>query len=188
MASAQRDVLVEASEADRSFMQGGKRLDALALPLWGSRLIEAPWRICGHETLGMDVCVDINSPYYGRIPVTPIMDFQIDNIAIHYLLMPWKAKLLKELQKKILANRKEDWLEIHLTMFVLLNNVERQVRHDNWFARRYGMKVEFPYARSLDLCPLQCTDVAIESILELPSYRRNFLWGKDSTGTFPSCQ
>ncbi|KAI5793689.1 hypothetical protein DFH27DRAFT_526931 [Peziza echinospora] len=115
-----------------------------ALKLWvGSRLIEQPWRICGQETLGMNVCTDPTSPYHGRIPVTPIMDFQLDNITIHYLLMPWKAKLLKELQKKILGNRKEDWLEIHLTMFVLLNNVERQVKHDNWFARRYGMKNRF---------------------------------------------
>lgn len=92
----------------------------------------------------MDVCVDMGSPYYGRIPVTPIMDFQLDNITIHYLLVPWKSRILKELQKKILGNRKEDWLEVHLTMFILLNNVERQVKHDNWFARRYSLNVRCP--------------------------------------------
>ena len=113
-----------------------------ALKLWvGSRLIEQPWRVCGNDTFGMNVCLDMGSPYYGRIPVTPIMDFQLDNITIHYLLMPWKSRILKELQKKILGNRKEDWLEVHLTMFILLNNVERQIKHDNWFARRYSLPV-----------------------------------------------
>ncbi|KAF8443468.1 hypothetical protein BDZ91DRAFT_803895 [Kalaharituber pfeilii] len=122
-----------------------------ALKLWvGSRLIEQPWRICGSERLGMEVCDDLGSPYYGRIPVTPIMDFQLDNITIHYLLMPWKSKILKELQKKILGNRKEDWLEVHLTMFVLLNNVERQIKHDNWFARRYRLRHRFSNYQLID--------------------------------------
>lgn len=113
-----------------------------ALKLWvGSRLIEQPWRVCGSDTFGMNVCLDAGSPYYGRVPVTPIMDFQLDNITIHYLLMPWKSRILKELQKKILGNRKEDWLEVHLTMFILLNNVERQIKHDNWFAGRYSLTV-----------------------------------------------
>lgn len=127
-----------------------------ALKLWvTSRLIEVPWRICGQDTLNMNVCLDMDSPYYGRIPVTPIMDFQIDNIAIYYFLMPLKAKILKDLQKKILANRKEDWLEIHLTMFILLNNVERQTKHDGWFARRYAMKVRYPFINQF-LHSLKC--------------------------------
>ncbi|KAF8424200.1 hypothetical protein EV426DRAFT_107192 [Tirmania nivea] len=129
----------------------GSAMIRRALKLWvGSRLIEQPWRVCGKETFGMNVCLDMGSPYYGRIPVTPIMDFQLDNITIHYLLMPWKSRILKELQKKILGNRKEDWLEVHLTMFILLNNVERQIKHDNWFARRYSFTHRFSNYQLID--------------------------------------
>lgn len=157
-----------------------------ALKLWvGSRLIEQPWRVCGNDTFGMDVCVDMGSPYYGRIPVTPIMDFQLDNITIHYLLVPWKSRILKELQKKILGNRKEDWLEVHLTMFILLNNVERQVKHDNWFARRYSLNVcalhvsldvGVEHDRKLTRLSIdsQTTNLLMQSSMERRSYWHTF--------------
>lgn len=135
----------------------------------------------------MDVCLDMGSPYYGRIPVTPIMDFQLDNITVNYLLMPWKSKILKELQKKILSNRKEEWLEVHLTLFIILNNVERQVRHDNWFARRYGMGV-----RDLETCAgkmhVHMLTNGIASVFQLQAYRNDLFWRKDTTRAFPSCQ
>lgn len=81
------------------------------------------------------------SPYYGKIPVTPIMDFQIDNITIHQLLIPLRKKLLQELQRKVLNNKPEDFLEIYLTIFILLHNMELTIKHDRWFATRYSMQV-----------------------------------------------
>lgn len=85
--------------------------------------------------------MDEGSPYYGKTPVTPVMDFQIDNITIHQLLIPLRKKLLQELQKKVLNNKPEDFLEIYLTIFILLHNMELTIAHDRWFAMRYSMQV-----------------------------------------------
>lgn len=89
----------------------------------------------------MTPTMDEGSPYYGKTPVTPIMDFQIDNITIHQLLIPLRKKLLQELQKKVLNNKPEDFLEIYLTIFILLHNMELTIAHDRWFAMRYSLQV-----------------------------------------------
>ncbi|KAI5817575.1 hypothetical protein BZA77DRAFT_245061 [Pyronema omphalodes] len=115
-----------------------------ALRLWtASRIIEDPWEIDGQETLGMAPCMDPGSPYYGKVPVTPVMDFQIDNITIHKILLPLRKEVLQELQKKVLENKRKDFLEIFLTMYILLHNIELTIAHDRWFAQRWNVKTRF---------------------------------------------
>jgi hypothetical protein len=84
---------------------------------------------------------DPNSPYYGKVPVTPVMDFQIDNITICKILLPLRKQILQELQKKVLENRRKDFLEIFLTMYILLHNIELTIAHDRWFAQRWNCEV-----------------------------------------------
>ncbi|CUS12319.1 unnamed protein product [Tuber aestivum] len=129
----------------------GSSLLRNALKLWvGSRIIETPWSITGNETFGMTTNMEEGSPYYGKIPVTPIMDFQIDNITIHQLLIPLRKKLLQELQRKVLNNKPEDFLEIYLTIFILLHNMELTIAHDRWFAMRYSLQNRFSNYHLID--------------------------------------
>jgi len=115
-----------------------------ALRLWtASRIIEDPWEIVGQETLGMAPCTDPGSPYYGKVPVTPVMDFQIDNITVHKILLPLRKEVLQDLQKKVLENKRKDFLEIFLTMYILLHNIELTIGHDRWFAQRYNLETRF---------------------------------------------
>jgi hypothetical protein len=109
------------------------------LKLWmASRLIEKPWRICSDETLGLNVIEDSNSPWCGVVPVTPLMDTQLDQIVIKSILIPLRHEVLKRLQQKILKHSRRDWFEIFATIFILLNNIEIATAHDHEFAVFYG--------------------------------------------------
>jgi hypothetical protein len=68
------------------------------------------------------------------------MDFQFDNLVIYSILQPLLKEILNTLRAKTLANRKEDWFELQLTHFILLNTVELTMAHDIEFARRYRIK------------------------------------------------
>jgi hypothetical protein len=84
---------------------------------------------------------DPGSPYHNKVPVTPVMDFQIDSITIHKILLPLRKQVLQELQKKVLENRSKDFMEIFLTMYILLHNIELTIAHDRCFAQRWNVKV-----------------------------------------------
>jgi hypothetical protein len=112
-----------------------------ALKLWvASRFIETPWHIAGSETLGMSRDTHIKSPYHQRVPQSPIMDFQLDNLVIHSVLQPLLKEILTTLRTKSLAGRLEDWFERQLTYFILLNTIELTMAHDVEFARRYRVR------------------------------------------------
>jgi hypothetical protein len=112
-----------------------------ALKLWvASRFIETPWHIAGPETLGMSKDSHIKSPYHEQIPQTPIMDFQLDNLVIYSLLQPLLKEILNTLKTKTLSSRMEDWFELQLTHYILLNTVELTLAHDVEFARLHNIK------------------------------------------------
>lgn len=121
-----------------------KALDLFA----ANRIIERDWRICGAETLGMGVVDDPENPWFEKIPVTPIMDLQLDQIVIQSFLKPLRDPLLQELQVKIYEARKENWFEIFLTISILLTNAERLLQHSRNNAKRYGVQRRY---NSLDL-------------------------------------
>ena len=118
-----------------------KALDLFA----ANRIIERDWRICGAETLGMGVVDDPENPWFEKIPVTPIMDLQLDQIVIQSFLKPLRDPLLQELQVKIYEARKENWFEIFLTISILLTNAERLLQHSRNNAKRYGVQVSLRY-------------------------------------------
>ncbi|RMZ83951.1 hypothetical protein DV737_g1374, partial [Chaetothyriales sp. CBS 132003] len=125
--------------ASRKVSCGKSPLLEKVLKLWmAARLIEEPWRICGEETLGMKPVTDPDAPYYGWIPVTPIMDTQLDQIVIQSILHNLRTEVLQTLQIKVEKSRKKDWFEIFLTIFILLNTIELATAHDHQFASMYG--------------------------------------------------
>ena len=93
----------------------------------------------------MGVVDDPENPWFEKIPVTPIMDLQLDQIVIQSFLKPLRDPLLQELQVKIYEARKENWFEIFLTISILLTNAERLLQHSRNNAKRYGVQVRLCY-------------------------------------------
>ena len=126
------------SRSQNSFIQR-------ALNLWvATRLIERPWRICGSETLGVQLDDTKETPFAGTIPVPPVMDSQFDQIVIKRILNPLREQVLKILDQKISSYKREEWLEIFLVVFLLLNNIEIATAHDHEFATFHGHVVRRP--------------------------------------------
>jgi hypothetical protein len=115
-----------------------------ALAIWvATRLTERTWTLCGEETLGVNPCRNNSDPWEGQVPVTPIMDQQLDQVVIREILIPSASAFLNKLKEKVYneADRKATAFEIYLTFFVLLSNAEMQIAHSRRFAQRYGFSV-----------------------------------------------
>ena len=91
----------------------------------------------------METITDPDNIFFGRVPITPIMDTQLDQIVIQDTLIPLKQQVLKELQTKIFKKDRSNWFELFITIFLLLNNIEIATAHDHEFAVLYGRYVSF---------------------------------------------
>ncbi|RYP55596.1 hypothetical protein DL771_012350 [Monosporascus sp. 5C6A] len=75
------------------------------LSLWAAtRLTERTWRVCAPDTFGFSPPTENDNPWKGIVPVTPIMDTQLDEIAIRALLVPLGNKVLQELDQQMKKN------------------------------------------------------------------------------------
>jgi hypothetical protein len=106
-------------------------------------MVEKAWRICGTETLGQTLDDTASTPYRGKIPIPPVMDSQFDQIVIRYILMPLCTQVLKMLDSRISHNKREEWFETYLIVFLLLNSIELSTAHDHKFAKLHGHVVSF---------------------------------------------
>lgn len=111
-----------------------------------TRMIERFWFICGTDLLGVspmehDIGPCRRHPSVAAITVTPVMDTQLDELAIGGLLVPLAAKLLRQLKERTLAKKKEYWYEIYLATFVVLHNSEQILDHVVDYARRFCISV-----------------------------------------------
>lgn len=93
-----------------------------------TRLSSKSFGICGSEYLDIELVNDPVSPYYGRRPVPPMLDAQMDRQWMTFMSKK-KKTVLTELKKKIFKQKREDWLEIFLSIFILLSNLEFCYRH-----------------------------------------------------------
>jgi hypothetical protein len=114
------------------------------LDLWVSaRFIESYWRVIsgGHDIGMMEPTYEPGHPYHDFVPVTPIMDSQLDDLVIRDLIAPLTKQYLKLLQQKINEKRKENWLEIYLAIFIMMSNIgwilKDMTHHSSW----KGLKV-----------------------------------------------
>ena len=115
----------------------------MSLLLWSSsRMIEETWRLCGVDNLGMDPAPS-GSPWAGIIPVTPIMDQQLDQFIIRFVLRPLREWVLRHLTYGFQAiakdKTKKSPLEVFICCFILLHNCAVQLGASRRFAQRYGM-------------------------------------------------
>ncbi|KAL2020429.1 hypothetical protein VTK56DRAFT_8395 [Thermocarpiscus australiensis] len=119
-------------------------LVADTLSLWAiSRIIEIPWEMFGTDTLDVMPVSDPGSPHYGKIPVPPIMDTQLDQIVIQLVLKPLRARVIQKLEQLITPAKPEMWFEIYLSAFILLNHIERLAKHSVVHAETHCMPTKY---------------------------------------------
>ena len=119
-----------------------KSIPAMALDLWAiSRMIEIEWEMCGGDTLGIQRIADPSNPRNGKIPIPPMMDTQLDQIVIAQVLDPLKKEILESFEQMITLNRREDWFELYLSSFLILNHIEMLAKHSAFHARIHAMPV-----------------------------------------------
>jgi hypothetical protein len=116
------------------------------LLLWaGSRVMERIWTFCGGNTLGVPPFRTARDPWQGTVPVTPIMDQQLDEIFLNKILKPLRDEIRVELKRRLTINESvaKERTTIFFVVLILLNSLEMMNRHDNNFARRYGFGGRF---------------------------------------------
>ena len=91
--------------------------------------------------LGFEPPSEPGCPWNGIIPVTPVMDTQIDDLIIRGQLIPLTHRFLKGLKNKIDERKRENWLEIYLSIFIMMSNVEWILKDVVEYTNRHGMKV-----------------------------------------------
>lgn len=115
--------------------------------LWSAtRMIERFWLITGPDTLGLSPMTgNIGpcrfNPLVEAIPVTPIMDTQLDEIAIKHVLIPLKNKVLRLFKEKVLGKKKNNWYEVFLASFIILHSSEIVLNQVMDYSKRYGISV-----------------------------------------------
>ena len=117
------------------------------LNLWSaSRLLEETWRVEGPNPFGRSAPLDQSSPWYGIIPVIPMMDHQLGETVTMSVLVPFNYDIIHSLEYrfKYEETAKKEWFSIFLATAILLSNVEHQIAHDHRFARRYDLPVNIP--------------------------------------------
>ena len=114
-----------------------------------SRLASKSFNITGVETLGISQVHDPTSPYNGRIPIPPFLDFQIDSLWFEKM-GKIKKRVLSELKKRFMNRKPDDWYMIYLTVVVLLSNLEFIYEHQQRQQERYCETVKLPLEKPED--------------------------------------
>jgi hypothetical protein len=140
-------------------------------------MIEIPWQMCGTDTLGVSPVRDATSPHHGKIPIPPIMDTQLDQIVIRLILNPLRAKVVQKFEKLITPAKPENWWEVYLSAFIMLNHIERLAMHSVAHARTHTMAVSGPRALFVS-GHMILTLLATGQVLQHPLPRRRLPHGQ----------
>lgn len=97
--------------------------------------------IIGKERLGGTPVTDDSSPFYNRVPVSPIFCAQLEVIAYSTLLRPLQHQVGHGLKSLFASNSRKNWLTVYLTIFVLLHSCSLLTRRDEEYARTVGKPV-----------------------------------------------
>ena len=102
-----------------------------------TRLISKSFNITGSESLEISQVMDTTSPYYQRVPIPPILDFQIDWLWMRKM-NELRRTLVSQLKELIMKRERSNWYTIFLTIIVLLSNLEFIYQHQHRQMERYG--------------------------------------------------
>ncbi|AEO71828.1 uncharacterized protein THITE_2031104, partial [Thermothielavioides terrestris NRRL 8126] len=102
-----------------------------------------PEHILGDDKLGGDPVDDPSSVFYGRVPMPVIMIAQMECILYSRVLRPVHKKLLDQLNFLVKENKRQYWLTLYLTLFILLHSCAMVSRRDWETARQYNLRDEY---------------------------------------------
>ncbi|KAL4941730.1 hypothetical protein BDV06DRAFT_212435 [Aspergillus oleicola] len=118
-----------------------KALVADCLKFWvGCRKTSNPEHIRTPDALGSAPVNDPNSPFHTRVPMPAIMIAQMECIMYSRILRPLAHRVLTGLRELVTANKREHWLTIYLTSFILLHSCAMLTRRDWETAREFDMQ------------------------------------------------
>lgn len=132
--------------------------------------------------VGLEPTNEPGHPYNGFIPVTPIMDTQLDDLIIRDLITPLTQRFLKRLKDKIDEQKRENWMEIYFAMFIMMSNIGWVLKDLASVRSWKGLKVSI-YLQHVVLftylCHFLCSHGSSNKLnrrLELISYSAWFTW------------
>ncbi|SPQ27182.1 dc7b8959-bb24-4bdd-88c8-e08b8e00ba17 [Thermothielavioides terrestris] len=102
-----------------------------------------PEHILGDDKLGGEPVNDPSSVFYGRVPMPVIMIAQMECILYSRVLRPVHKKLLDQLNFLVKENKRQYWLTLYLTLFILLHSCAMVSRRDWETARQYNLRDEY---------------------------------------------
>lgn len=131
---------VETNERLQTMME--RDLLANAFRFWvACRKTSNPHHIYGQDKLGGELVDDPLSMFHNVVPMPVIMIAQMECIMYTRVLRPTHRKVLAQLNELVKANKREYWLTIYLTMFILLHSCAMISRRDWETARQYNLQV-----------------------------------------------
>ena len=88
---------------------------------------------------------DVYSDYNEMIPVSPILDHQIDVVTVR-MSIEYKDRILRNMNKNITRRKDKAWYEAFLTMYVLLDCLQYLWRGQYLYKLRHkGTVCSSPY-------------------------------------------
>lgn len=115
------------------------------LRLWvACRKVSHPERLCGEDLLATPKVEDPSSPWFGCVPLPPVIIVQMQCIVYTTLLRPLAKKVRDKLSTMVLANNRKNWMAIYLTIFLLLHSCTMMTRRNEEFARQINFPVGNP--------------------------------------------
>jgi hypothetical protein len=118
-----------------------------------TRMQSRSFGIRGEEDLGIELETSPHSPYVGRKPIPVMIDREMD--LIWRFFMEKKRKMvLSELKRKIMARKRVHWLEIYLTVFVLMTNLEFCYQHQVTKLKRHQAAAVSTFNTTSQFCDI----------------------------------
>ncbi|KAL5336518.1 hypothetical protein BJX70DRAFT_280610 [Aspergillus crustosus] len=118
-----------------------RALIADCLRFWvGCRKISNPEHICSYAAIEDSPVDDPNSPFHTMVPMPGIMIAQMECIMYTRILRPLSNRVLAVLKDLVTENKREHWLTIYLTLFILLHSCAMLTRRDFETAREFGLE------------------------------------------------
>jgi len=104
-------------------------------------VLRSSWRISGPGALAT---TDLR---HGTVPINPVTKAQLDKIIIQKVLHPFQKETLMEIERLVYARDLDNWMELFLTLFVLLSNAESLFAEAQKDATRAVAAVSLPFEK-----------------------------------------
>ena len=110
--------------------------------LWvACRKVSHPERICEGNQLGAQKVEDPSSPWFGHVPLPPVIMAQMQCIMYETLLRPLAKTVLDNLSTLVFSRNRKNWMTIYLIIFLLLHSGTMMTRRNEEFARQINLPV-----------------------------------------------